>query len=120
MRTECQLSALEFMRRFLSHALPKRYRQSRSYGFLAGGKARIQKMKIIRRELGMEPSPAPDDADGANGRSEKCPDCGRDLEKEEFEKAEITLQGLVDMHWSWVPPPFPGAPPPPVDVPVPI
>jgi hypothetical protein len=52
------LSALEFIRRFLIHVLPKRFVRIRHYGFLAN-RSRNEKLALCRRLLKSSPSEPP-------------------------------------------------------------
>jgi hypothetical protein len=83
------LPALEFIRRFLLHRLPKRYTRIRHYGLLAGRNVRA-KLEVARRLLGSPPrtNPRPErpkrtwaeryfDLTGIDIMA--CPRCGRPL-----------------------------------------
>jgi hypothetical protein len=77
------LDADEFIRRFLLHVLPDRFRRIRHYGFLANGH-RTLKLARVRALLALPPpQPVPPPADyrehyaRLTGRSlEICPSCG--------------------------------------------
>ena len=89
-RDKCQqktmtLSAEEFIRRFLIHALPDRFQRIRYYGFL-GNRYRQEKLARCRQLLGMRPpvesSPTPQDYrdrhEELTGSSlRECPLCHR-------------------------------------------
>jgi hypothetical protein len=51
------ISALEFIRRFLLHSLPKRFVRIRHYGFLAN-RNRQKNLSAIKQLLGLPPAPA--------------------------------------------------------------
>lgn len=75
------LDALEFIRRFLLHVLPKSFVRIRYYGFLANGQ-RKKKLALIRQLLGQSPlppaSPAGAGEPGATAEqdtAERCPQC---------------------------------------------
>ena len=76
------LDALEFIRRFLLHVLPKAFVHIRYYGFLANGQ-RKKKLPLIRELLGQksnpQPTPSPPSAGEPSGGSEddgeRCPQC---------------------------------------------
>ena len=77
------LDAVEFLRRFLLHVLPRGFKRMRHYGFFANG-VRTVKLPLCRRVLGQalfcpaEVSPACDAAKAApppSPPSEVCPAC---------------------------------------------
>jgi hypothetical protein len=81
------LSAEEFIRRFLLHALPHRFHRIRYYGFL-GNRNRQEKMALCRQLLGMAPPvvrPQPSEVQDYRERWEEltgvslrvCPVCRR-------------------------------------------
>jgi hypothetical protein len=77
------LEAVEFLRRFLLHVLPKGFQRLRHYGFLANG-VRQEKLRQCRRVLGQGPglmpaSPAPPETilPRVPTRPERCPICQR-------------------------------------------
>jgi putative transposase/transposase-like zinc-binding protein len=77
------LTAEEFIRRFLLHALPDGFQRIRHYGFLANGH-RADKLALCRRLLAAPPSPPPAPARDyreryrqLTGRDlDSCPCCG--------------------------------------------
>jgi len=77
------LTAEEFIRRFLLHALPDGFQRIRHYGFLANGR-RADKLALCRRLLAAPPSPSPEPARDyreryreLTGRDlDRCPCCG--------------------------------------------
>ncbi len=83
------LATPEFIRRFLSHVLPKGFHRIRHYGLLANGN-RADYVAKARELLGVpsparEPEPESTDADAPRVHSRACPCCGgRMLIIEEF------------------------------------
>jgi hypothetical protein len=71
------LSADEFIRRFLLHALPDGFHRIRHYGFLANGR-RGAKLVLCRTLLEIQPPPVAAGADQARTSAtfDRCPDCG--------------------------------------------
>jgi hypothetical protein len=53
------LEAVEFIRRFLLHVLPRGFKRVRHYGFFANG-VRTAKLPLCRRVLGQAPLHPPD------------------------------------------------------------
>jgi putative transposase/transposase-like zinc-binding protein len=89
-----RLSAGEFMRRFLLHALPDGFHRIRHYGLFANGH-RAEKLATCRKLLDVQP---PADIDGANEPSEAdghelppcCPCCGGRMRVVEvFERGSV-------------------------------
>jgi hypothetical protein len=72
---EMTLSTGEFARRFLQHVLPRGFVRVRHYGLL-GNRGREQKLRLCRRLLSAGEAPAAPAAE-AEGRSRRCPACGR-------------------------------------------
>jgi len=76
------LDALEFIRRFLLHVLPKSFVRIRYYGFLANGQ-RKNKLARIRELLGQNHNPPPvisppsagEPTPGSEQDGERCPQC---------------------------------------------
>jgi hypothetical protein len=75
------LDAVEFLRRFLLHVLPRGFKRIRHYGFFANG-VRTMKLPLCRRVLGQVPGPPPDRhrapqrvASSPQPRTEVCPAC---------------------------------------------
>ena len=71
----------EFIRRFLTHVLPKVFHRIRHYGLFANGN-RAANLAKARELLGAKPpkkkqEPAPVAADGPRGHPRPCPCCGR-------------------------------------------
>jgi Putative transposase/Transposase zinc-binding domain len=68
------LDAVEFMRRFLQHVLPRGFVRIRQFGFLAN---RVRKAKLARcRSWLHAQSPVTnDDANGSHPESQRCPIC---------------------------------------------
>lgn len=105
-RREMTLEALEFLRRFLQHILPKGFVRIRHYGFLANP-VRKQRLALARSLLGSangasssisaSESHADDDAAGPRERDLSCPVCrqGRLVSVEELgrESASATFLG---------------------------
>jgi hypothetical protein len=70
------LSAVEFLRRFLMHVLPKGFVRIRHYGFLAN-RCRERKLERCRRLLAVKSQDAaPPDAASMNASRPPCPACG--------------------------------------------
>lgn len=65
---EMDLSGLEFIRRFLSHVLPKGFHKIRHYGFLANGRCKTM-ISHIMSLLNTEPIDKPDN------QRVSCPEC---------------------------------------------
>ena len=85
-----ELDAVEFLRRFTLHILPPGFMKIRSYGFLHNTVKR-KALPIIRKSIGMQPPPEPDDDQPKETAAEKilrltglditrCPKCGDKLE----------------------------------------
>jgi hypothetical protein len=77
------LEAVEFIRRFLLHVLPRGFKRMRHYGFFANG-VRTVKLPLCRRVLGQVPLHPPDVSTTGEAakplaplppRSEACPAC---------------------------------------------
>jgi Putative transposase len=77
------LEAVEFIRRFLLHVLPRGFKRMRHYGFFANG-VRTVKLPLCRRVLGQAPLCPPDGGATSEAtkpsaplppRSEACPAC---------------------------------------------
>ncbi len=71
---EMTLSADEFIRRFLLHALPKRFRKIRYGGFLASA-VREANLELARRSLPVEDILVEQTHDWQGDDVEKCPQC---------------------------------------------
>ncbi len=71
---EMTLSADEFIRRFLLHALPKRFRKIRYGGFLASA-VREANLELARRSLQVEDILVEQTHDWQGDDVEKCPQC---------------------------------------------
>ena len=73
-----RLEAVEFMRRFLLHVLPKGFVRSRHYGFLSN-RCRRAKLRLCRRLLGAVVEPAPEPASAPDALLSEdhalCPAC---------------------------------------------
>ena len=76
----CSLAPDEFTSRYLMHALPRRFHQSRDYGFYAGPDS-AEKVKALHELLG---SPVPKDpeasASGEDAEGPTCPKCEEEME----------------------------------------
>jgi len=75
--TTMTLGISEFIRRFLSHVLPKGFHRIRHYGLLASG-SRTETMEAARKLLNLAP-PAVDatsNTDPAQPLAHPCPCCG--------------------------------------------
>lgn len=68
------LPVIEFIRRFLTHVLPKHFHRIRYYGFLANGKAG-QQIASIRRTLNDHIEPTPE-TEATIDLACQCPACG--------------------------------------------
>ena len=76
------LDAVEFIRRFLLHILPKGFVRIRQFGFLAN-RARAKKLKLCRALLGAPPPPPANatvtiidrDGDAESQERKRCPVC---------------------------------------------
>jgi hypothetical protein len=74
------LAAVEFLRRFLLHVLPRGFKRIRHYGFFANG-VRTVKLPRCHQVLGQVPqplpacAPAPETATSPPPRAEVCPAC---------------------------------------------
>ena len=90
--TRLSLSALEFIRRFLCHVLPKGFVKIRYYGFFAAGSR--HKLAAVREQLGppvIEPISATEEEDVSHSRhSIPCPRCGQ---------AMIRYQKIFPREW---------------------
>ena len=75
-----RLSAVEFMRRFLLHVLPKGFVRIRHYGFLSN-RSRKEKLPLCRRLLGSMAEPESEAASSPDGVSMEwlCPRCKKGL-----------------------------------------
>lgn len=80
-RRTMTLDAVEFIRRFLLHALPKGFQRIRHFGFLAN-RVRAEKLRLCRKLLAdtlepdsvdSSPEPVPDSA--AEAPEDLCPEC---------------------------------------------
>jgi len=80
-----RLDAVEFIRRFLLHVLPKGFMRIRYYGFLSN-RSRKEKIALCRKLLGISEKPntslpeAPGDASeesNSTDHSTLCPVCGK-------------------------------------------
>ncbi len=95
---EMTLDAVEFLRRFLQHVLPKGFVRIRYYGFLANCRRREQ-LALARELLAVpaaEPADEPPGADSAP--SHRCPLCrqGRMLLVETFEPLQSAVFVFFD------------------------
>lgn len=74
-----RLTTDAFIRRFLIHVLPSRYHRIRHAGFFANG-IRRDRIKMIRRLLGAEPSQMPVEGESDDPEDhdvhQPCPECG--------------------------------------------
>ena len=71
------LPATEFLRRFLTHVLPKGFRRVRTYGWLSpAAKARLAQ---VRRRLRIGPPPPPASSQ-PTGVQVSCPRCKRPMQ----------------------------------------
>ena len=74
------LQAVEFIRRFLLHALPLYFVRIRHYGLLAN-RVRQEKLALCRSLLGVdaasEPLPAPEEPVEGQSTADLCPSCGK-------------------------------------------
>ena len=74
-RQTITLSAVEFLRRFLLHVLPKGFMRIRHYGFLAN---RCRRAKLDRCRQLLAPLPPPSPVDGTESTKPlQCPHCRR-------------------------------------------
>jgi hypothetical protein len=82
----CTLPALEFIRRFLQHVLPRGFVKVRYYGFLASG--RRPQLTALRQHLdglaaqdsaAVQPTPPPEVESETPARVVRCPACGRPM-----------------------------------------
>ena len=69
------ISADEFIRRFLLHALPRGFHRIRHYGLLASS-ARKANLVLARTLLAVAPEPSNDNADEPIDHRPPCPCCG--------------------------------------------
>jgi hypothetical protein len=69
------LAADEFIRRFLLHALPKRFHRIRHYGLLAGATHKAN-IALARMLLAVAPPPDPDEPEDLVDLRPPCPCCG--------------------------------------------
>ena len=99
------LDALEFIRRFLLHVLPRGFVRIRYYGFLANGQ-RKTKLPLIRALLGQAQPPPPSpptagdsDAGGEEDAAERCPRC-RQGWMIVIEQVPPTTQGAPTPWWT--------------------
>lgn len=80
----CTLSALEFMRRFLQHVLPKGFVKVRYYGFFSPGQRRVLR-QIVAWFSPSQPAPSPSvtrqkaQNSSAPDWHPHCPHCGQPL-----------------------------------------
>lgn len=78
-RKPITLTALEFIRRFLMHVVPKRFFRIRHYGFLAN-RNRSRSLQLIHSHLNSTPPPSAASSSVAETRAEKtwpCPACNK-------------------------------------------
>jgi Putative transposase len=102
------LSAVEFLRRFLLHLLPRGFVRIRHYGFLAN-RHRAAKLACIRQLLGAsppEPSPPPseDSRPGIveeSAASDACPVCGVGKMQLVHEWPCPSRRQLLESPWPW-------------------
>ena len=77
------LTAEEFIRRFLLHALPDGFHRIRHYGFLANGR-RADKLALCRKLLAVPAAAPPSDSQERQRLAEPapdvCPGCGGRME----------------------------------------
>lgn len=98
------LDAVEFIRRFLLHVLPRGFMRIRHYGFLAN-RCRQQKLALCRHLLSLDPSPesspdaspAPVEPTAATDPNPVCPACGKGhlLLMETFKTLPDWLKSLI-------------------------
>jgi hypothetical protein len=95
------LDAVEFLRRFLLHVLPRGFKRIRHYGFFANG-VRTGKLPLCRRVLGAVPVCPPDHGatpepavSSPPPRPEVCPAChvGRMQVRETWLPQRLALEG---------------------------
>ena len=88
-----RLTALEFLRRFFLHVLPKGFVRIRHFGFLAN-RWRLDRLAICREVLGCAQSASPGEATPARGTASwQCPNCGTSmLVIQRFTAAELSLR----------------------------
>ena len=65
----------EFIRRFLSHVLPKGFRRIRHYGLFASTN-RTETLEAVRKLLDLAPSAAEQTTDPRQPLAHSCPHCG--------------------------------------------
>jgi hypothetical protein len=68
-----KVSAVEFIRRFLLHVLPKGFVRIRHFGFMANAQ-RSESLALCRRLLGMDAAPPPEEVPSTNS-TWLCPVC---------------------------------------------
>ncbi len=78
------VSANEFIRRFLTHVLPKRFHRIRHYGLLANGNraaniARARKLLNVSPPSSKPDAQAPEESDESRILAHPCPCCGQRL-----------------------------------------
>ncbi len=89
------LSVPEFITRLLRHALPKRFKQSRDYGFLANGRGQREKItalcRLLNRPLPTKLSGGRDvQKDAGEREATKCRKCGSETKKvDEWQRGEL-------------------------------
>ena len=98
-----ELSAHEFIRRFLMHLVPPRFHRIRYYGLLAP-RFRRQRLELCRDLLGM-PQPEPREAEPADYQRRyqdlvdedvlSCPECGEGIMRPRMSYHP----GQVPAHW---------------------
>jgi hypothetical protein len=80
----CTVTAMEFIRRFLQHVLPKGFVKVRYYGFFAPGLR--DRLQTIRRQLSPQPSATAtveDTSSSTPAHVVRCPDCGLPMVRRE-------------------------------------
>jgi len=110
-RKVTSLPGVEFLRRFLTHVLPRGLRHIRHYGFLSQNQ-RTKKMALIRRLLGLaEPEPAEEveenDVDSFDGDEDEeklgriCKECGKGRMIAGPEIPRPTIAEIMEMPHAW-------------------